>query len=151
MSCFHSFAEKGWVRYASALSSWWERFWGTTCTRILYWCWLNWKFCKVHKPQLQPKSVCSVCLDLSQRREAGEGDAFCCRHDTSTSGELICIASLNFLKLQLLFLLSMNSCVLLQELCYDYGYVLNSVVSAAGDVIKLPCYCGVPDCRKRLY
>ncbi|XP_024522726.1 histone-lysine N-methyltransferase, H3 lysine-9 specific SUVH4 [Selaginella moellendorffii] len=39
----------------------------------------------------------------------------------------------------------------LQELSYDYGYALNSVVDSDGLVKKLPCYCGALSCRKRLY
>ncbi|GLT72092.1 hypothetical protein SLA2020_440530 [Shorea laevis] len=39
----------------------------------------------------------------------------------------------------------------MQELTYDYGYELDSVVGPDGKVKKLPCYCGAQDCRKRLY
>lgn len=39
----------------------------------------------------------------------------------------------------------------LEELTYDYGYALDSVVGPDGKIIKLPCYCGAIDCRKRLY
>ncbi|CAL9152695.1 histone-lysine N-methyltransferase, H3 lysine-9 specific SUVH4-like [Musa acuminata AAA Group] len=39
----------------------------------------------------------------------------------------------------------------LQELTYDYGYALDSVVGPDGSVIKLPCQCGAVDCRKWLY
>ncbi|XP_073098550.1 histone-lysine N-methyltransferase, H3 lysine-9 specific SUVH4 isoform X2 [Elaeis guineensis] len=39
----------------------------------------------------------------------------------------------------------------LQELTYDYGYGLDSVVGPDGKIIKMPCYCGAVDCRKRLY
>ncbi|KAK3138901.1 hypothetical protein QOZ80_5AG0374900 [Eleusine coracana subsp. coracana] len=39
----------------------------------------------------------------------------------------------------------------LQELSYDYGYRLDSVTGADGNVMKLACHCGAPDCRKRLY
>ncbi|MCO5601118.1 hypothetical protein L7F22_055237 [Adiantum nelumboides] len=38
----------------------------------------------------------------------------------------------------------------LQELSYDYGYELNSVVKD-GQVKVLPCYCGAHTCRKRLH
>uniref|UniRef100_A0ACD5XJT7 Uncharacterized protein n=1 Tax=Avena sativa TaxID=4498 RepID=A0ACD5XJT7_AVESA len=54
-------------------------------------------------------------------------------------------------KLAKVMLFAADTILPLQELCYDYGYVLNSVVSPAGDIIELPCYCGAPDCRKRLY
>ncbi|KAL6198651.1 hypothetical protein ACLB2K_028440 [Fragaria x ananassa] len=39
----------------------------------------------------------------------------------------------------------------MQELTYDYGYELGSVVDADGDVKELPCCCGTAECRKRLY
>ncbi|XP_021823630.1 histone-lysine N-methyltransferase, H3 lysine-9 specific SUVH4-like [Prunus avium] len=39
----------------------------------------------------------------------------------------------------------------LQELTYDYGYELDSVVGPDGNIKKLLCYCGVDGCRKRLY
>ncbi|XP_050372327.1 histone-lysine N-methyltransferase, H3 lysine-9 specific SUVH4-like [Argentina anserina] len=39
----------------------------------------------------------------------------------------------------------------MQELTYDYGYELGSVVGADGRVKELACYCGTADCRKRLY
>ncbi|XP_061371288.1 histone-lysine N-methyltransferase, H3 lysine-9 specific SUVH4-like [Gastrolobium bilobum] len=38
-----------------------------------------------------------------------------------------------------------------QELTYDYGYILDSVVGPDGIPKQLPCYCGAADCRKRLY
>ncbi|KAJ1378954.1 SET domain [Sesbania bispinosa] len=38
-----------------------------------------------------------------------------------------------------------------QELTYDYGYILDSVVGPDGKIKKLPCHCGTDDCRKRLY
>ncbi|XP_004298233.1 PREDICTED: histone-lysine N-methyltransferase, H3 lysine-9 specific SUVH4-like [Fragaria vesca subsp. vesca] len=39
----------------------------------------------------------------------------------------------------------------MQELTYDYGYELGSVVDTDGIVKELPCCCGTADCRKRLY
>jgi SET domain-containing protein len=38
-----------------------------------------------------------------------------------------------------------------QELTYDYGYELDSVIGPEGKIKELPCYCGTADCRKRLY
>ncbi|XP_071926986.1 histone-lysine N-methyltransferase, H3 lysine-9 specific SUVH4 [Coffea arabica] len=38
-----------------------------------------------------------------------------------------------------------------QELTYDYGYPLDSVIGSDGEVKVQPCYCGAEDCRKRLY
>ncbi|XP_071693048.1 histone-lysine N-methyltransferase, H3 lysine-9 specific SUVH4-like [Rutidosis leptorrhynchoides] len=39
----------------------------------------------------------------------------------------------------------------LKELTYDYGYELNSVLGPDGEIKQLACYCGAPDCRKRLF
>ncbi|KAI3503648.1 hypothetical protein L1887_32095 [Cichorium endivia] len=39
----------------------------------------------------------------------------------------------------------------LKELTYDYGYELDSVHGPDGKVKQLACYCGAPDCRKRLF
>ncbi|PKU66326.1 Histone-lysine N-methyltransferase, H3 lysine-9 specific SUVH4 [Dendrobium catenatum] len=39
----------------------------------------------------------------------------------------------------------------LQELTYDYGYVLDSVVGVDGTLKKLRCFCGSSDCRKWLH
>ncbi|KAL3500960.1 hypothetical protein ACH5RR_035409 [Cinchona calisaya] len=39
----------------------------------------------------------------------------------------------------------------LQELTYDYGYQLDSVIGRDGKVKEQPCFCGTQDCRKRLY
>ncbi|TXG49032.1 hypothetical protein EZV62_024907 [Acer yangbiense] len=39
----------------------------------------------------------------------------------------------------------------MQELTYDYGYELDSVVGPDGKIKKMPCICGTGDCRKRLY
>lgn len=38
-----------------------------------------------------------------------------------------------------------------QELTYDYGYALDSVIGSDGKVKTMPCYCGTGECRKRLY
>ena len=37
------------------------------------------------------------------------------------------------------------------ELCYDYGYRIDSVVGADGKVVEKKCFCGTPSCRGRMY
>ena len=143
---------KGRVWYAYAITSYWERFRGTTGTGVLHQCWLRWKFHKVHKPQLQPLPLRPVCPNQLPRRQARKGEAFCCWHYTSTSGELIYVASQQFLPVKLYnFSWVLTGIRTLPELCYDYGYVLKNFVSADVEIVKLPCYCGAPDCQKRLY
>ena len=39
----------------------------------------------------------------------------------------------------------------LQELTYDYGYELDSVLDSDGKIKQMPCYCGASYCRKRLF
>ncbi|KAJ8566869.1 hypothetical protein K7X08_019077 [Anisodus acutangulus] len=39
----------------------------------------------------------------------------------------------------------------LQELTYDYGYILDSVMDRDGKVKQMSCHCGAADCRKRLF
>ncbi|PWA98204.1 SRA-YDG [Artemisia annua] len=39
----------------------------------------------------------------------------------------------------------------LKELTYDYGYALDSVIDSDNNIKQLPCYCGAPDCRKRMF
>lgn len=39
----------------------------------------------------------------------------------------------------------------LEELCYDYGYAMDSVVAADGTIKQMPCHCGAPSCHKRMY
>ena len=38
-----------------------------------------------------------------------------------------------------------------RELTYDYAYVLDSVYDTKGLLKQKPCYCGAPNCRRRLY
>uniref|UniRef100_A0A0D9V9T0 Histone-lysine N-methyltransferase n=1 Tax=Leersia perrieri TaxID=77586 RepID=A0A0D9V9T0_9ORYZ len=61
------------------------------------------------------------------------------------------LSSHNDVKLAKVTLFAADTILPLQELSYDYGYVLDSVVGPDGNVVKLPCFCGAPDCRKRLY
>jgi euchromatic histone-lysine N-methyltransferase len=49
------------------------------------------------------------------------------------------------------FFLTKITMQLLQELSYDYGYRLDSVTGADGNIVKLACHCGASDCRKWLY
>ncbi|XP_057542457.1 uncharacterized protein LOC130820923 [Amaranthus tricolor] len=55
------------------------------------------------------------------------------------------------LRLARLVLIAADDISPLQELTYDYGFALNSVVGPDGKIKKLPCFCGTPECRKRLY
>ncbi|XP_065850521.1 histone-lysine N-methyltransferase, H3 lysine-9 specific SUVH4-like [Euphorbia lathyris] len=39
----------------------------------------------------------------------------------------------------------------LQELTYDYGYILNSVHGSDGKIKEMTCFCGAANCKKRLF
>ncbi|ONM34937.1 Histone-lysine N-methyltransferase H3 lysine-9 specific SUVH4 [Zea mays] len=61
------------------------------------------------------------------------------------------LSSHNDVKLAKVMLFAADTILPLQELSYDYGYRLDSVVGPDGKIVKLACHCGAPDCRKRLY
>ncbi|CAN1827017.1 Histone-lysine N-methyltransferase, H3 lysine-9 specific SUVH4 [Linum perenne] len=39
------------------------------------------------------------------------------------------------------------SSALMQELTYDYGYILDSVMGLDGNIKRVPCYCGGANCN----
>ncbi|PKI41169.1 hypothetical protein CRG98_038454 [Punica granatum] len=61
------------------------------------------------------------------------------------------LSSHHDLKLARVVLFAADNIPPLQELTYDYGYVLDSVFGPDGKVKRVPCYCGAADCRKRLF
>ncbi|XP_015893914.3 histone-lysine N-methyltransferase, H3 lysine-9 specific SUVH4 isoform X1 [Ziziphus jujuba] len=61
------------------------------------------------------------------------------------------LSSHHDIKLARIMLFAADNIPPLQELTYDYGYALDSVLSPDGKVRKMPCYCGAADCRKRLF
>ncbi|XP_076916315.1 histone-lysine N-methyltransferase, H3 lysine-9 specific SUVH4-like [Bidens hawaiensis] len=61
------------------------------------------------------------------------------------------LSSHHDLKLARILLFASDNIAPMQELTYDYGYTLDSVVDNDGNVRMLPCHCGTSECRKRLY
>ncbi|XP_021999236.1 histone-lysine N-methyltransferase, H3 lysine-9 specific SUVH4 isoform X2 [Helianthus annuus] len=61
------------------------------------------------------------------------------------------LSSHHDLKLARIVLFASDDIAPMQELTYDYGYALDSVVDKNGKVRMLPCHCGTSECRKRLY
>ncbi|KAL8227447.1 hypothetical protein R6Q57_015031 [Mikania cordata] len=61
------------------------------------------------------------------------------------------LSSHHDLKLARIVLFASDNIPPMQELTYDYGYALDSVVDNNGKVRMLPCHCGTSECRKRLY
>jgi len=37
------------------------------------------------------------------------------------------------------------------EVCYDYGYQIDSVIGPDGKVVQKACHCGAKECRGRMY
>ncbi|KDP23265.1 hypothetical protein JCGZ_23098 [Jatropha curcas] len=63
-----------------------------------------------------------------------------------------CILSSHYdIRLARIVLFAADDIPPMEELTYDYGYELDSVISPDGKVKKLPCYCGTSECRGRLY
>ncbi|KAL2903718.1 Histone-lysine N-methyltransferase H3 lysine-9 specific SUVH4 [Bienertia sinuspersici] len=63
-----------------------------------------------------------------------------------------CILSAHHdLRLARVVLIAADNISPMQELTYDYGYALDSVIGPDGKIKVLPCFCGTADCRKRLY
>ncbi|RLN30434.1 hypothetical protein C2845_PM05G23990 [Panicum miliaceum] len=61
------------------------------------------------------------------------------------------LSSHSDIKLAKIMLFAADTIPPFQGLSYDYGYHLDSVTGADGQIVKLACHCGAPDCRKRLY
>ncbi|ERN19324.1 hypothetical protein AMTR_s00069p00076340 [Amborella trichopoda] len=61
------------------------------------------------------------------------------------------LSSHHDMKLARVMLFASDNIPPLQELSYDYGYALDSVVGIDGKIKEMPCYCGSSGCRKRLY
>ncbi|XP_043687257.1 histone-lysine N-methyltransferase, H3 lysine-9 specific SUVH4-like [Telopea speciosissima] len=61
------------------------------------------------------------------------------------------LSSHHDIKLARVMLFAADNIPPLQELTYDYGCAIDSVIGPDGNIKKMPCYCGAVDCRKRLY
>ncbi|KAI7750991.1 hypothetical protein M8C21_004194 [Ambrosia artemisiifolia] len=61
------------------------------------------------------------------------------------------LSSHHDLRLARILLFASDDIAPMEELTYDYGYALDSVVDKNGKVRMVPCHCGTSECRKRLY
>ncbi|XP_010682904.2 histone-lysine N-methyltransferase, H3 lysine-9 specific SUVH4 [Beta vulgaris subsp. vulgaris] len=61
------------------------------------------------------------------------------------------LSSHHDIKLARVMLFAADNIPPLQELTYDYGYGLDSVIGLDGKVKQMTCYCGAEGCRKRLF
>ncbi|KAG2603097.1 histone-lysine N-methyltransferase, H3 lysine-9 specific SUVH4-like isoform X1 [Panicum virgatum] len=109
---------------------------------------------EMHLPNLHPENDSEAppapeyCIDASS---IGNFARFI-NHSCQPNLFVQCVlSSHNDVKLAKVMLFAADTILPLQELSYDYGYRLDSVVGPDGEIVKLPCHCGAPDCRKRLY
>ncbi|KAK1425932.1 hypothetical protein QVD17_21297 [Tagetes erecta] len=106
----------------------------------------------------------SVSLVSSKLEKAGAEPEFCIdagrignvarfiNHSCDPNLFVQCVLSSHRdLKLARILLFASDDIAPMQELTYDYGYALDSVVDKYGNVKKLACHCGTSECRKRLY
>uniref|UniRef100_A0A1D1Z4D9 Histone-lysine N-methyltransferase, H3 lysine-9 specific SUVH4 n=1 Tax=Anthurium amnicola TaxID=1678845 RepID=A0A1D1Z4D9_9ARAE len=61
------------------------------------------------------------------------------------------LSSHHDIKLARVMLFAADTITPLQELTYDYGYALDSVVGPDGKIKQMPCHCGAAVCRGRLF
>uniref|UniRef100_A0A0A9D6T7 Uncharacterized protein n=1 Tax=Arundo donax TaxID=35708 RepID=A0A0A9D6T7_ARUDO len=109
---------------------------------------------EMHLPNLHPENDSEAqpapeyCIDASS---VGNFARFI-NHSCQPNLFVQCVlSSHNDVKLAKVTLFAADTILPLQELSYDYGYRLDSVVGPDGNIVKLHCHCGAPDCRKRLY
>lgn len=106
----------------------------------------------------------SNCLDKTEDKIAESVPEFCI--DAGISGNIArfinhscepnlfvqCVLSSHHdIRLARIVLFAADNIPPLQELTYDYGYELDSVIGPDGKIRELACHCGADGCRKRLY
>lgn len=88
------------------------------------------------------------CLDAGSRGNV----ARFINHSCEPNLFVQCILSTHHdLRVARIVLIAADNISPMQELTYDYGYALDSVIGPDGEIKVLPCFCGTADCRKRLY
>ncbi|KAF3339001.1 histone-lysine N-methyltransferase, H3 lysine-9 specific SUVH4-like protein [Carex littledalei] len=99
-------------------------------------------------PNSESESPVEYCIDAEK-----EGNvARFINHSCAPNLFVQCVLSSHHdIKLAKVMLFAADTIPPLQELTYDYGYAMDSVVMPDGKVIKLTCHCGAADCRRRLH
>ncbi|CAI0555738.1 unnamed protein product, partial [Linum tenue] len=96
----------------------------------------------------KPDSVPEFCIDACR---SGNVARFI-NHSCTPNLFVQCVLSSHQdIRLARVVLFAADNIPPLQELTYDYGYVLDSVMGPDGKIKRVQCYCGGADCRKRLY
>lgn len=94
------------------------------------------------------ESAPEFCIDAGSTGNIARFINHCCEPNLFVQ----CVLSThNDLKLARVMLFAADNIAPLQELTYDYGYELDSVLGPDGKIMQLPCYCGASGCRKRLF
>ncbi|TKY62973.1 Histone-lysine N-methyltransferase, H3 lysine-9 specific SUVH4 [Spatholobus suberectus] len=94
------------------------------------------------------ESAPEFCIDAGSTGNIARFINHCCEPNLFVQ----CVLSAHHdLKLARVMLFAADNIPPLQELTYDYGYALDSVLDSSGKIKQMPCYCGAADCRKRLF
>ncbi|EXB81203.1 Histone-lysine N-methyltransferase, H3 lysine-9 specific SUVH4 [Morus notabilis] len=94
------------------------------------------------------ENVPEYCIDAGSRGNV----ARFINHSCEPNLFVQCVLSSHHdIRLARVVLFAADNIVPLQELTYDYGFELDSVVGPDGKIKKLPCHCGAPGCRKWLH
>ncbi|KAK7311287.1 hypothetical protein RJT34_09321 [Clitoria ternatea] len=88
------------------------------------------------------------CIDAGSTGNIARFINHCCEPNLFVQ----CVLSTHHdLRLARVMLFAADNIPPLQELSYDYGYALDSVLGPDGKIKQMPCYCGAAECRKRLF
>ncbi|RDX69107.1 Histone-lysine N-methyltransferase, H3 lysine-9 specific SUVH4, partial [Mucuna pruriens] len=91
------------------------------------------------------ESAPEFCIDAGSTGNIARFINHCCEPNLFVQ----CVLSTHHdLKLARVMLFAADNIPPLQELTYDYGYELDSVLDSDGKIKQMPCYCGAVDCRK---
>ncbi|KEH26476.1 histone-lysine N-methyltransferase, suvh protein [Medicago truncatula] len=94
------------------------------------------------------ESAPEFCIDAGSTGNVARFINHCCEPNLFVQ----CVLSTHYdLRLARVVLFAADNIPPLQELTYDYGYALDSVLDSDGKVMQMACYCGAAGCRKRLF
>lgn len=94
------------------------------------------------------ESAPEFCIDAGSTGNVARFINHCCEPNLFVQ----CVLSTHHdLRLARVVLFAADNIPPLQELTYDYGYALDSVLDSDGKVKQMACYCGATGCRKRLF
>ncbi|KAL2348262.1 hypothetical protein Fmac_002262 [Flemingia macrophylla] len=94
------------------------------------------------------ESAPEFCIDAGSTGNIARFINHCCEPNLFVQ----CVLSSHHdLRLARVMLFAADNIPPLQELTYDYGYALDSVLDSNGNIKQMACYCGAPECRKRLF